>query len=60
VDAIMDASERNAKLDWAVGDIYNGDAVNKLEDSEKIDVAKQDEANKKDLTNQNDLPEILK
>mgnify|MGYP003611132387 FL=1 len=44
----MDASERNAKLDWAVGDIYNGDAVNKFEDDEKVNIAKQDDINKKE------------
>ena len=60
VDAIMDASERNAKLDWAVGDIYNGDAVNKFEDDEKVNIAKQDDINKQETARQNDLPEVLK
>jgi len=30
VDAIIDATKRNASLDWMVNDIYEGDAVNHL------------------------------
>lgn len=30
IDAIIDATKRNASLDWMVNDIYEGDAVNRL------------------------------
>ena len=61
VDAIMDASERNAKLDWIVGDIYNGDFVNKFEDSEKEELAKKEQVEQEKIAKQpQDIPEIIK
>ena len=33
VQAIIDADERNAKLNWMINDIYSGDFASKIEDS---------------------------
>jgi hypothetical protein len=30
VDAIIEANQRNQRIDWAINEIANGDAVNKL------------------------------